>query len=405
MNMMDENLASLSPHQDDKYKNMSGAGSSNRKHARIHTGELPNKKRQRLPSHPILSYASNKLKQHNEIKSQDRSQQKLSLSPRSTPSPRESLPQNPASPETSPSPPKVLDGLELQDILNKEPVSLGPNQKKAIYRWMWQHSTTTAKGHECEFKFLLASLGFCHAAFSPQLRELLRAKTYEQIRNNATELRKMGAVTTVLNERKKKVVRFAEWTEGWMSTSWDGCTQPPSWTQLFFNPYFGESRGCPDMQSTFSAGEDAKSQPRSEILVIEDTEVSGRTQYGSNHSESDDPSTTCAESQNLNEILFETCRVHYDSIGLDSGPNYEVDVSQLPQYIGVYLTPNDPYHPMRPDPAFVAMHADVYNDGYYGGNEYGKGKYEERDEGFGGFGGDFEEDQDDGDTVDTETVC
>ena len=248
----------------------------------------------------------------------------------------------------------------MQDILDKKPASLGPNQKKAIYRWMWQYNTTTAKGYEIEFQSLLASLGFCNRAFSPKLKELLRTKAYEQIRHNGIELRRRGAITTVLDEKKKKVAQFAEWTEGWMSKSWDGSPQPPSWRQLFFRPYFGESHRQPHTKLPVVINRDTDSHLEPEKLVVEKTGASG-----SNNLEPDRPSITSDESQELNKIMLETCNIYCNSIGMTSGPNYEVDVSQLLRYQGVQLTPNDAHRPLQTSRTFVGMYADVYDEEFY----------------------------------------
>lgn len=204
---------------------------------------------------------------------------------------------------------------------------------------------TPAKGYRFEFKLLLASLGVCNAAFPPQLKELLCVKVYEQIRRSAIELRRLGAVITILNERGKKVVKFAGWTEGWMAKSWDGSPRSPSWRQLFFSPHFRESRRWLRMKFPVAIDEETESQLKPEILAVKRMKVLGATQHGSKNTKSDSPSLIYEGSLKLNKIMLGTFKQLSNSIGTTLGPKYKVDESQLPQYEDVHLTPNDPHHP------------------------------------------------------------
>lgn len=308
---------------------------------------------------------------------------------------RDIAPRNHLSLESPPSQPEELDGLDLQEVLDQNPVSLGSNQMKAIYRWMWQHSTCTAKDHDFEFKLLLLTLGFCHPAFSPELKGLLRAKVYEQISQNATELKLLGAVTTIFDKKKKRrIVQFAEWTEGWMSESWDGSPRPPCWTQLFFNPYFGESRGWLHMRVPVPAGKDTDLLVGPETLVVEEPAAHNQPQHESNHAQQSHASKASEARQDLGNISPRTFRYLFKAAQTSSSPSYRVDISELPQYHGVQLTPNDPNHPLRPHPEFVASGQDYYeniDDEEY----YDEDDYEDSTEGS----------QVEDDTMDSDTVC
>ena len=273
----------------------------------------------------------------------------------------------------SPSQPKEFRRWKLQDGVNKKAISLDQDKMKTIYRWMWQHSTRTAKGHEFEFKLLLATLGFNDAAFSPQLRKQLRTKVYDQIRHNSEGLKRLGAVTMALDGNKKKVVQFAEWTEGWASSdSWNGDPRPPNWTQVFFNPYFGEARGWLHLKALVSSKKDSDSPPVPGRLVVEEPEATDLASHQSNNNgQSRGSDITTPEAFDF------LCRPYLAV----SSPIYDVDVSELPQYHGAQLTPTDPNHPLRSDPRFVPLDldfgGDVYEEENFGdeGHEY----YEDHD--------------------------
>ena len=318
------------------------------------------RRRLALPSSPQKSPRSQK-----DISRQ--SQQKLSPPQRPSRHAKGRPPQMPASPTSPASQPSAVGRWKPQDGLNKKAASLGRDRIRTIYRWMWQHNTRTAKGHEFEFKLLLATLGFSDPVLSPQLRNQLRTKVRDQIRHTSEDLKRLKAITMVLDGNKKKVVQFAEWTEGWMSGNWDGDPRPPSWTQVFLNPYFGEGRGWLHMKVPVSSKEDSDSLLAPETLVVEEREATELANHSNNSGQSRGPDITSPGAFNF------LCRSHLAV----SSPSYEVDVSELPQYLGVQLTPTDPNHPLRPDPRFVPLDMDCCGEDMYEEEHHGDEYYED----------------------------
>lgn len=121
-----------------------------------------------------------------------------------------------------------------------------------------------------------------------------------------------------------------------------------------FSPYFGESHRRAHKKLPVVINRDTDSHLEPEKLVVEKTGAPG-----SNNLELDRPSIISDESQELNKTMLETCNIYCNSIGITSGPNYEVDVSQLLRYQGVQLTPNDAHRPVQTSPTFVGMYADL----------------------------------------------
>lgn len=252
---------------------------------------------------------------------------------------------------------------------------------KYIYRWMWVNSTRSVKGYKAEFDGLLDFFGFTNPAITALAQKQLRAGVEEQIKINAERLKIFGAYTLVANGNKKpKMVRYAEWTEAWMSPSWDGDIRPPHWTHVLFNPYWGKARELLYKRDSPRGEKASDSLLDPELFVVEEREAENPQRP-----DSDAPQVS-HESQIISLEQFNyLCRSNL----ANSNPGYRVDVSELPQYNGVQLTPCLKDHPVRPDPLFWPVEQDQldgemheseqYNDGYmdYGGGEEDHDDYED----------------------------
>lgn len=238
---------------------------------------------------------------------------------------------------------------------------------------MWVNSTRSVKGYKAEFDGLLDFFGFTNPAITALAQKQLRAGVEEQIKINAERLKIFGAYTLVANGNKKpKMVRYAEWTEAWMSPSWDGDIRPPHWTQVLFNPYWGETRALMRKRDSVGVEKASDSLLDPELFVVEEREADNPQCPGS-----DAPQVSHESQISSLEQFNYLCRSNLAS----SNPGYRVDASELPQYQGVQLTPCLKDHPVRPDPLFFPMEQDhldeemhgseKYNDGYmdYGGGE------------------------------------
>jgi hypothetical protein len=279
--------------------------------------------------------------------------------------------------------PLQLDGLNLQHVLEGKATPLGPVQRKTVYRWMRQNNARKITGHEERLTGLLNALGFTNPAFSGQLRKLLYVKVRHLIWRLGDELKREGVIAVVLDEENKETVRFAEWTERWLLPSWDGSTRPPGWTELFFNPEF-KDMAWNAAQQTNDIVEDMNSSLDHEILVVEEPEVLGTAEEGSPDDGAEevgpeDPSTIYEELHELNRPRAIFSESSCTAIGRHSHVAYQIDLSELPQYQGVQLTPNHPNHPPQSDPEFMASHpTDSYDEEYSeeGGYEDESGELE-----------------------------
>lgn len=175
-------------------------------------------------------------------------------------------------------------------------------------------------------------------------------------------------------QKKKKIPLFAEWTEAWMSKSWDGSPERPRWTQLFLDPYFGEARGWLHMRVPVPLNEEKESDPIPETFVVEESEAIDGPCHLSDKPKPEDSTETHEEAQNPGKLPDRITFVSFKFLCTPASPvsntGYAIDVSQLPQYHGVQLTPNDPYHPLRPDPSFTHADLDLYDESDYEEEEY-----------------------------------
>lgn len=225
-----------------------------------------------------------------------------------------------------------------------------PARMKSICRWMLQHSTLSVRGHEYEFGKLLAALGFSDSSFSDQLKKDLRAEVQGKIRENAEDFKTLGAFTLVhRGSERNKVVQFAEWTECWMSDNWDGDPRPPSCVTLFFNPYFGEAQKSRSIRPLLAKDCGSTSLLSPEALVFEELEITHQPRKSSKGDKQDTPLITPDQSSKVKISALSSLNFRQMSSLANSTKNYEVDVSELPQYQSVQLTQSDPLNPLRLD--------------------------------------------------------
>jgi hypothetical protein len=216
------------------------------------------------------------------------------------------------------------------------------------------------QGHTVELRGLLSELGF-ELPDHPNLTRLLDIKVRAQIHRIATELRKTEILIVKVGEDKKETLEYAEWAEGWLKESWDGNPEAPGWMQLFLDPYFGDSRPLPEIAPVSKRKREPPAveldndppSPDREIFVVEEPdelhEADDGAQAGENNAGLREPympvsRTIIASTYKMKEIQKPTPPL----------PGYKIDLSELPQYRGVQLTPADPNHPLRPHPDFKA---------------------------------------------------
>lgn len=257
-------------------------------------------------------------------------------------------------------PPLQLAGLNIQRTSKGIVAVFSLSQKKTIFRWMRTNSARYVRKNEVSFSQLLFTLGFTHPGLPPEVKMALQRKVRRLIWRTGNKLLKGGLITVELDENNNETVKFGEWTKSWMLSDWDGQTRRTGWMDIFFEPNFNELGWTAGTKFQGAVG-DVCHPLGPEILVVEE------------------PEALEDQEDDFVEDLYSSRDEFYDgewpstpsfqpsylATARHSHFAYQIDISELPQYQGVQLTPNDRYHPQRPDLEFMALHAQVFYDDEY----------------------------------------